>query len=235
MQTRPSEQGSVATERTVAGAPAAAVKPPREDEPQLVVVIPVHVDHAACDIEDVPVAVGEEVALFTIRLLLDHLVEIGDEFRLALEHVVRGHDGVGLDLLVVGVLGEIAGRERDGGQVFDRLRLLAHTRMEIVGDPETLASLESLRIVGRDGVELYAGVDQPQHDRRKSGELVDRGVETGFDVCRERGELGDQTVTRCRVERGELAPNDFGNCGFDSPLLDARNIWLIHYATPARL
>ncbi len=109
-QTRPRVSGSVATERTTASAPAAAAEAPRADVPLPVVGVPVpeDADHAACDIEDVPVAVVEEVALFAVGLLGNHLVEIGDEFRLALEHVVRRHDGIGLDLLVVGVLDEVA-------------------------------------------------------------------------------------------------------------------------------
>lgn len=205
-----------------------AVEPPRVDAPPPAVGVPAHAHDAARDIEDVPVAVVEEVALFAVGLLGDHLVEIGDEVRLALEHVVRGHDGVGLDLLVVGVLDEVAGRERDGGQVIDRLRLLADTRVEVVGDPETLTGLESLRIVGRNGVELDAGVDQLQHDRRNGGELVDRGADSGSDVFPERGELGDQTVTRRRVERGELGRHDSGEGGIDLTLLRAGNVRLGH-------
>lgn len=142
--------------------------------------------------------------------------------------MVRGHDGVGLDLAVVGVLDEVAGRERDGGQVIDRFRLRADAPMEVVGDPETLASLESLRIIRRDGVELDAGVDQLQHDRRKGGELVDRGDDAGSDLSCELGELADQAITRRCVERGELAPNDSGDSGFDLTLLRAGNVGLNH-------
>jgi hypothetical protein len=227
-RTRPKVSGSVATERTIASEPAAAIEVPRVDTPLPVVGVPADADHAACDIEDIPVAIVEEVALFAVRLLGDHLVEIGYEFRFALEHVVRGHDGVGLDLLVVGVLGEVARRERDSAQVLDRLRFRADTRLEAIGDPETLASFESRWIVGRDGVELHAGVNQLQNDRRKSGELVDRGADSGSNVFPERSEPGDQTITRCRIERGKLGPHDFRDSGFDLPLLGAGNIRLGH-------
>lgn len=219
----------------MASVPEVAAEPPRADAPLPAAGAPVHEHDAARDVEEIPVAVGVEVTLFTVRLLGDHLVEIGDEFRLALEHMVRGHDGVGLDLAVVGVLGEVAGRERDRGQVVDRLRLRADARVEVVGDPEALAGLESLRIVGRDGVELDAGVDQLQHDRREGGELVNRGDDAGSDLRCELGELADQTVTRRRIERGELGRHDGGQGGIDLALLRAGNVRLRHWSSLARL
>ncbi|MDB5190005.1 MAG: hypothetical protein JWN49_331 [Parcubacteria group bacterium] len=160
---------------------------------------------------------------------------MGDEFRLALEHMVRGHDGVGLDLLIIGVLDEVAGRERDCAQILDRLGFRADTPMEIIGDPETLAGFESRRIVGRDGVELDAGVDQLQHDGRKGGELVDRGDNAGSDLRCELGELADQTVTRRRIERGELGRHDGSNSGIDLALLCAGNVRVRHWSSLARL
>ncbi len=149
--------------------------------------------------------------------------------------MVRGHDGVGLDLAIVGVLDEVAGRKQDCGQVVDRLRLRTDERLEVVGDPETLASLESRGIIGLDGVELDAGVDQLQHDRREGGELVDRSDEAWSDVFPERGELGDQTVTSLGSERSELGAHDFSDCGLDLPLLGAGNVRLGHWSSLARL
>jgi hypothetical protein len=73
--------------------------------------------------------------------------------------VVRGHVGIGLDRLVVGVLGEVEGRERDGAQVHDRLGLRADPRVELVGDPETRTGLESRRIIRGDGDDLDSIVD----------------------------------------------------------------------------
>jgi len=112
----PKVRDSVATEHAIAGVPDTDVVAPRAgdkvidaeaprcDVPHPAAGVPEHVHDAVCDIKDVPVGVAEEVALFAVRLLLDHLVEICHEFRLALEHVVCGHDGIGLDLLVVCVL-----------------------------------------------------------------------------------------------------------------------------------
>ena|GEM_PF-6201477 len=100
----PKVRDSVATEHAIAGVPVSFVEVPRVDVPLPAVGVPAHEHDAVCDIKDVPVAVVEEVALFAVQLHLDHLVEICHEFRLALEHVVCGHDGIGLDLLVVCVL-----------------------------------------------------------------------------------------------------------------------------------
>ena len=123
-QTRPRISATGASEHVIVSTPAevvdalpsadAPLPPPGE--------APAHEHDVVCDIEDVPLAVIDEVAILALGLLLDHLVEAGDEFRLALEHVVRGHVGIGLDVLVVGVLGETEGRERDSAQVLDRLR-----------------------------------------------------------------------------------------------------------------
>ena len=44
----------------------------------------------------------------------------------------------------------------------------------------------------------------------------------------ERSDIGDQTLTRRGVERGEFGPHDFSDCGFDLPLLGAGNVRLGH-------
>src|SRR3989338_1702833 len=93
-------KGLVAGEDTTAPTPLTVVEPPIADVPLPVDGVPAHANRETGDIEDVGVAVREKRPVFAVLLCLD---ELGDFPEL---HFVMLRK-LGLDLLVVGVLGEI--------------------------------------------------------------------------------------------------------------------------------
>ena len=140
-------------------------------------------DDKACDVEQVGVAVVHQVAGDAVGLLVDHGRDAGADLGFVEDVVLAEFRG---DLLVVGVLGQLARNQVQRVEVFDRLRLGQDAALELVGDPETLAGLEELlRVVGGDGVELDVVVDQLQHGRLGSRRLIRKpgaqnALEMGF-------------------------------------------------------
>lgn len=203
-RTRPNASVSVAREHAIASVPAVGTEPPRVDVPLPVATTPEHADHAACDVEDVPVAVVEEVALLASLLLGNHLVEVCDECRLTRKRVVRGHARVGLDVLIVGILGEVEGRERDSAQVLDRLRFRTDTRVEIIGHPESRTGFESRGVVGADSVQLNAVVDRLQNGRLSGNRGRRFRAVRQLHVCCVLEEGGEAFTSSLRIENDRV-------------------------------
>ncbi len=151
---------------------------------------PEHVDDAARDIEQVGVAVVQQLAGDAVGLLVDHLRDTSQKLGF-IEDVVSAE--VGLDLLVVGVLGEVVGLERGCAQVLDRLCLRQDPALELVGDPETRARLvERLRVVGSDRFELDTVVCELQHGRLGSRRSRNQSSVRLAELGATRGHIGRQ-------------------------------------------
>lgn len=152
--------------------------------------MPADVDDIACDVEQVGVAVVQQITGDAVGLLVDHGRDTGADLGFVEDIVLAEFRD---DLAIVGVLGQLARDQGQRAEVVDRLRLGQDATLELVGDPETFAGLEEiLRVVRDDGVELDAVVDQLQHGglrcgRNRSGirfaELGTTGGQIGREVA----------------------------------------------------
>ena len=162
LQTRPREQGSVAGERAIASVPAVVIELPSAHVPLPAAPVPVHVHDATRGIEEIPVAVNEEVALLAVRLLANLLRDACADCRRTRELVTVAE--LRRDLAIVGVPNEVVRLANGGRHVVDWLCLRQHAIAKPSGDPEALASLliELLRVVFDDGIELHIVAVQTQ-------------------------------------------------------------------------
>lgn len=211
-----------------------AAEPPRVHAPLPTVGAPAHVHDAVGQVEKVRVAVVEEVSLLAVGLLPDHLLDTCAEYSSVCEVMRRRQ--FRLDVLIVHVLDQIVGTERELAEVGHRFGLREHARVELAPHVEALAGLEErVRVVTVDSRQLDARFHELELRRDVSRQLVDRADDRRLDPFPQKRELAEKAVTSFPVEGSELVRDNAIEDGLDLTLLVSRDVHARHERTPAQL